>query len=193
MGPKYVTRNQTDAGQRGALRELESRVPSPDPAGLVAAALDRLGVAHRVMPCDPAAADTAVFCERYGIAPEDSANTILVAIKREPRRYVACVVLATTRLDVNHKLREVLGEKRLSFADAEETVASTGMLVGGVAPFGLPDAVPVLVDGAVMDRPEIVLGGGSRDRKLRLAPRELQKLPGLRVVPGLAQPRGEGR
>ncbi len=164
-------------------------MPSPDPATLVASALARLGVAHEVLPCDPAAADTAVFCERYGVAPEDAANTILVAIKREPRRYVACVVLATTRLDVNHRLREVLGEKRLSFADAQETVAVTGMLVGGVAPFGLPDAVPVLVDAGVMGRPEIVLGGGGRDRKLRLAPGELAKLPGLKVVPGLAPPR----
>jgi prolyl-tRNA editing enzyme YbaK/EbsC (Cys-tRNA(Pro) deacylase) len=162
---------------------------SPDPGSLVTSALARLGVAHSVMPCDPAAADTAVFCERYGIAPEDSANTILVAIKREPRRYVACVVLATTRLDVNHKLRDELGEKRLSFADAEETVATTGMLVGGVAPFGLPDTVPVLVDAAVMERREIVLGGGGRDTKLRLAPEELRKIPGLRVVAGLAHPR----
>jgi prolyl-tRNA editing enzyme YbaK/EbsC (Cys-tRNA(Pro) deacylase) len=65
----------------------------------------------------------------------------------------------------------------------------TGMLVGGVAPFGLPEAVPVLVDAAVMERPEIVLGGGGRDTKLRLAPGELRKLPGLQVVPGLAHPR----
>jgi prolyl-tRNA editing enzyme YbaK/EbsC (Cys-tRNA(Pro) deacylase) len=93
-----------------------------DPSLLVTHALARLGAVHTVMACDPAAADTAVFCERYGIAPRDSANTILVAVKREPRRYVACVVLATTRLDVNHKLREVLGEKRLSFADAGESV-----------------------------------------------------------------------
>jgi prolyl-tRNA editing enzyme YbaK/EbsC (Cys-tRNA(Pro) deacylase) len=162
---------------------------SPDPGSLVASALAHLGVAHTVMPCDPAAADTAVFCERYGVAPEDSANTILVAIKRDPRRYVACVVLATTRLDVNHKLRDVLAEKRLSFADAEETVATTGMLVGGVAPFGLPETVPVLVDAAVMDRPEIVLGGGGRDTKLRLLPEELRKIPGVRVVTGLANPR----
>ena len=160
-----------------------------DPTSLVTAALARLGVVHTVMACDPAAADTAVFCERYGIAPEDSANTILVAIKREPRRYVTCVVLATTRLDVNHKLREVLSEKRLSFADAEETVAVTGMLVGGVAPFGLPDTVPVYVDAAVMERPEIILGGGGRDTKLRLAPGELLKQPGLQVVTGLAHPR----
>jgi prolyl-tRNA editing enzyme YbaK/EbsC (Cys-tRNA(Pro) deacylase) len=164
-------------------------VDQVDAGTLVTASLTRLGVVHSVMACDPAAADTAVFCERYGISPQDSANTILVAVKREPRRHVACVVLATTRLDVNHKLREVLGEKRLSFADASETVAVTGMLVGGVAPFGLPDTVPVLVDEAVMERTEIILGGGGRDTKLRLAPAELLKVPGLRVVSELAQPR----
>ena len=162
---------------------------SVEPGALVASSLERLGILHFVMACDPAAADTAVFCQRYGISPADSANTILVAVKGEPRRYVCCVVLATTRLDVNHKLREVLAEKRLSFADASETVAVTGMLVGGVAPFGLPDTVPVLVDTAVMERPEIVLGGGGRDTKLRMAPAELLKVPRLRVVPGLAQPR----
>jgi prolyl-tRNA editing enzyme YbaK/EbsC (Cys-tRNA(Pro) deacylase) len=158
-------------------------------SALVTSALARLGIGHTVMECDPAAADTAVFCERYGIAPEDTANTILVAIKREPRRYVACLVLAHTRLDVNHRLREVLAEKRLSFAAADESVAVTGMLVGGVAPFGLPDDVPVLVDAAVMGRPEIVVGGGGRDTKIRVVPAELTKVPGLRVVEGLAQPR----
>jgi prolyl-tRNA editing enzyme YbaK/EbsC (Cys-tRNA(Pro) deacylase) len=160
-----------------------------DPGALVASTLARLGVAHEVMACDPEAADTAVFCERYAVAPEDTANTILVALKREPRRYVACVVLATTRLDVNHTLRERLAEKRLSFANAEETVAVTGMLVGGVTPFGLPDTIPVLVDAAVLERPGIVLGGGGRDTKLRLSPTELMKLPGISVVPGLALPR----
>ncbi len=162
----------------------------PTPELSLAEALTRLGVVHEVMACDPAAADTAAFCARYGIALEDTANTILVALKREPRRYVACVVLASTRLDVNHKLREVLAEKRLSFANAEETVAATGMLVGGVAPFGLPDAIPVLVDEAVMARVTIVLGGGGRSTKLRLAPAELRKIPGVSMVSGLARAAG---
>ncbi len=164
-----------------------------DPETAVGEALSRLGIAHRVLACDPAAADTAVFCERYGIPAEDTANTILVAIKRAPRAYVACVVLATTRLDVNHGLRELLGEKRLSFANAEEAVALTGMQVGGVTPFGLPEAIPVFVDAALMERPEVVLGGGGRSTKLRLAPAELRKLPGLQVVAGLARPRDEDR
>jgi prolyl-tRNA editing enzyme YbaK/EbsC (Cys-tRNA(Pro) deacylase) len=157
------------------------------PEDAVAASLSRLGVVHELLACDPAAADTAAFCARYGVAPEDTANTILVAVKREPRRYVACVVLASTRLDVNHRLRELLDEKRLSFAGSEETTAVTGMRVGGVTPFGLPGTVPVLVDAGVMDRPTVVLGGGGRRTKLRLDPAELRKIPDVRIVPGLAR------
>jgi prolyl-tRNA editing enzyme YbaK/EbsC (Cys-tRNA(Pro) deacylase) len=153
----------------------------------LAVSLTRLGVVHERITCDPAAADTAAFCARYGIAAEDTANTILVAVKREPRRYVACVVLASTRLDVNHRLRELLEEKRLSFAGPEETTAVTGMLVGGVTPFGLPPTVPVLVDAAVMARPSVVLGGGGRSTKLRLAPAELRKIHDVTIVPGLAR------
>ena len=125
--------------------------------------LHRLGVEYTLMPCDPELADTAQFCEAYGIDPQDSANTIVVVGKSNPRVYVACVLLATTRLDVNGVVRKKLGIRRTSFASAEETAEVTGMIMGGVTPFGLPANLPVWVDAAVMTRVSIVLGGGSRD------------------------------
>lgn len=149
-------------------------------------ALGALGVAHELMDCDPDFADTTAFCQRYGIAPEDSANTIVVAGKAEPRAHVACIVLATTRLDVNGAVRQRLGVKKASFASADETRDLTGMVVGGVTPFGLPDDLPIWIDGAVMARPSVVVGGGSRSLKVRLAPGELLRLPGAEVVEGLA-------
>jgi len=155
----------------------------------VLAAVDRLGLRYEVMDCDPAAADTAVFCERYGIPPERSANTILVASKKEPRRYVACVVTAVQRLDVNHRVRAEMGVPRVSFASAEEARALTGMEVGGVTPFALPANVEVWVDAQVMKPDWIVVGGGGRSIKLKLAPAELLKVPGLRTMEGLGLPR----
>ena len=155
----------------------------------VETALARLGVAFERLECDPEAADTAAFCARYDVAARDCANTILVSSKREPRRHAACVVLATTRLDVNHKLRELMDQSRLSFASAEETALLTGMRTGGVTPFGLPEGMPVFVDAAVLDRPSVIVGGGGRSSKLRLDPRELLKAPGAVVVEGLAHPR----
>ena len=150
--------------------------------------LEALGAAYEIMPCDPELADTAQFCEAYGIDPADSANTILVVGKRDPRIYVACVLLATTRLDVNGVVRKKLGIRRTSFASAEESAEITGMIMGGVTPFGLPANLPVWVDGLVMTRERIVLGGGTRDRKVVAAPAALGLLPSVEVIPDLARP-----
>jgi prolyl-tRNA editing enzyme YbaK/EbsC (Cys-tRNA(Pro) deacylase) len=147
--------------------------------------LDTLGVAYELFPCDPALADTAAFCEAYGFAPEDSANTILVIGKSNPPTYVACVVLATTRLDVNRAVKQKLGA-RASFAPAEVTREITGMELGGVTVFGLSPEMPIWVDSRVMGRERIVLGGGSRSCKVLAAPAILRALPGVEVVEGLA-------
>jgi prolyl-tRNA editing enzyme YbaK/EbsC (Cys-tRNA(Pro) deacylase) len=153
-------------------------------------ALDSLGIDYEVLPCEPELADTKLFCAHYRIALEDSANAILVASKREPRQFSLSIVLATTRLDVNRRLRELMGVKRLSFATAEETMALTGMMVGGVTPFGLPEAIPIYVDRGVQARSRVVLGGGSRSSKIRVEPSALERLPEVRVVDGLALPTG---
>ena len=149
--------------------------------------LATLGVEHEVMACDPDLADTALFCEAYGIDPDDSANAILVAGKADPRPYALCLVLATCRLDVNGVVRKRLGTRKASFAGADETAELTGMLIGGVTPFGLPSRVPTWVDSRVMERTNVVIGGGSRDRKIRLAPAGLLVLPGAEVVEDLGR------
>jgi prolyl-tRNA editing enzyme YbaK/EbsC (Cys-tRNA(Pro) deacylase) len=145
---------------------------------------------HELLACDPALADTAAFCAAYGFALEDSANTIVVAGKADPPVYAACVVLATHRLDVNRVVRARLGTRRASFASADETRALTGHELGGVTVFGLPPGLPVLVDAAVMDRPRIVLGGGSRRWKVLAPPAILLAIDGVEVVEGLARPAG---
>ena len=150
------------------------------------AALDTTGVPYEALPCDPSFADTAAFCARYGVAPEDSANTIIVVGKSEPRRYAGCVVLATSRLDVNGVVRRRLDARKASFASADETRDMTGMLIGGVTPVALPASVPVWVDAAVMERPHVVLGGGSRSLKIRVSPKVFRRLAGVEVVEGLA-------
>jgi prolyl-tRNA editing enzyme YbaK/EbsC (Cys-tRNA(Pro) deacylase) len=136
--------------------------------------------------CDPALADTAAFCAAYGFALEDSANTIVVVGKSDPPVYAACVVLATHRLDVNRTVKQRLGTRKASFASPDETRELTAMAIGGVTAFGLPDGLPLWVDAAVMDRPRIVLGGGSRSWKVIAPPSILLTLPNVEVVEGLA-------
>lgn len=143
-----------------------------------------------VVECDPALADTAEFCAAYGYAMEDSANAIVVIGKSDPPVYAVCLVLATTRLDVNKTVRKRLGAKKASFASAEDTQALTGMAIGGVTPFALPPELRLWVDAAVMDRERIVVGGGSRSAKVVGPPAMLLALPNTEIVDGLANPAG---
>jgi prolyl-tRNA editing enzyme YbaK/EbsC (Cys-tRNA(Pro) deacylase) len=151
--------------------------------------LDTLRVPYRLLSIDPEYADTAQCCERYGLSLEASVNCILVASKGEPRRHAICLAQATRRLDVNHTVRQLLGVSRVSFASAEETVARTGMIVGGVTPFGLPDDLPVYVDAPIMALEEMIVGGGGRSSKIIVPPAALEGLPNVKVVEGLANPR----
>jgi prolyl-tRNA editing enzyme YbaK/EbsC (Cys-tRNA(Pro) deacylase) len=150
------------------------------------AAVRPLGVEYELFACDPVLADTAQFCAAYGFDLDESANTIVVVGKADPRVYAACIVLAPHRLDVNHAVKAHLGTRKASFAGADETRELTGMEIGGVTPFGLPADLPVLVDAAVMRRSRIVLGGGSRSWKVIAAPSILLALPNVQVVEGLA-------
>lgn len=148
--------------------------------------LDQLGVPYEIIACDPTLADTAAFCAAYGYPLEDSANTIIVIGKADPPRYAACVVLATTRLDVNRAVRQRLGVRKASFASAEDTRVLTGMAIGGVTVFGLPPGMPIWVDSRVMTRERIILGGGDRSSKVAASPSILSALPGVEVVDALA-------
>lgn len=152
----------------------------------VIAALEDSGLLYEVMECDPALADTAAFCAAYGVPLERSVNTILVASKRPPGRFAACAVLATTKLDVNGKVCALMEVRKASFASAEETMAVTGMMVGGVTPFGLPASVPVYIDSRIIEPSWVVFGAGSRSAKIRLDPSGLGALAGVSVVADLA-------
>lgn len=143
----------------------------------VTATLARHGIKHRAIECDPQYADTASYCEHYNLSPGEAANTIIVASKTDPVRYAACIVLPTTKLDVNKRVSQLMGVRKLSFASAEQTLALTDMQIGGVVAIGLPEDVPVYIDDAVFALPEILLGGGNRSSKLLLDPKELLKMP----------------
>jgi prolyl-tRNA editing enzyme YbaK/EbsC (Cys-tRNA(Pro) deacylase) len=149
--------------------------------------LDGLGADFEVVEIDPQYADTAAFCERYGYAPEASANAILVASKRPPGHFRLCLGLATTRLDVNRRIKQLMEVSKLSFATPEQTVEVTGMEIGGVTPFGLADPPPILVDAAVMEVDRAIVGGGSRAMKIVVDPEVFGRMPGVEVIEGLAR------
>jgi prolyl-tRNA editing enzyme YbaK/EbsC (Cys-tRNA(Pro) deacylase) len=146
--------------------------------------LEQFGIVHKVFSCDPELADTARFCEHYGFSTGASANAIIAASKAEPVKFACCIVLATCKLDVNKKVSALMGTKKVSFASAEQTLELTGMQIGGVTPFGLPE-IPIYIDALVMEQEEVIMGGGNRSTKVFLNPHELEKLPGAEVIDGL--------
>jgi prolyl-tRNA editing enzyme YbaK/EbsC (Cys-tRNA(Pro) deacylase) len=146
------------------------------------------GSAVSVAEIDPEVADTAAFCERYGVSPAESANCVVITGRRDGEtRYAACVILATTRADVNNVARRELDVRKASFAAMDVAVVETGMEYGGITPLGLPAGWPVLVDALVADTPTVVIGSGVRRSKLVLPGKLLASLPGARVIEGLAR------
>lgn len=144
---------------------------------------DSVGVA----PIDPDLADTAAFCEAYAVPLEASANCVVLAGKREGQvRMAACLVLATTRADVNGVARRWLDVRKISFAPMDDAVAMTGMEYGGITPLGLPPDWPILVDSRVIAQPAIVIGSGVRRSKIVLPGAALGEFPGVHVIDGLA-------
>jgi prolyl-tRNA editing enzyme YbaK/EbsC (Cys-tRNA(Pro) deacylase) len=159
-----------------------------------------------VAEIDPGLADTAEFCAHYGMPLDTSANCVIIAGRvrssptRQPTRdertrlrggevrYAACVVLATTRADVNGVVRRRLDVRKASFAPMDAAVSETGMEYGGITPLGLPAGWPLLVDAAVADAPQVVVGSGVRRSKLLLPGKALLSLPNAEVIDGLATP-----
>ncbi|TXK18936.1 YbaK/EbsC family protein [Homoserinibacter sp. GY 40078] len=161
-----------------------------DPVRSALAALDpALAAAIRVAAIDGELADTAAFCAAYGVAPQASANCIIVQGRRgETTSYAACVVLATTRADVNGTVRRLLDARKASFAPMDEAVVLTGMEYGGITPLGLPEGWRILVDRRVVDVPDAIVGAGIRAAKIALPGAVLAQLPGAEVIDGLATP-----
>ena len=181
-----------DAPQLGSL----TWVPATDTAELlapsVAGALAALAAPAWVAAIDEELADTAAFSDAYAVPLEASANCVVVAARRAGiTTLAACLVLATTRADVNGLVRRHLGARKASFAPQDVAVAESGMAYGGITPVGLPAGWPVLVDPAVAAAEWVVIGSGTRGSKLAVPGSALAGLPGAEVLPGLGQPLGE--
>jgi len=158
---------------------------STDIEAQVLSFLNSTPVEYEKVEIDPAFADTAEFCEKYDFPLENSANTIIVASKKKPKTFTASVVRATQRLDVNKTVKNLMDNGKVSFARSEETIELTGMMIGGVTALALPQELPVYVDPGLMNLDYIILGGGSRSLKIKVAPEIFNHMPTASIIEGL--------
>jgi prolyl-tRNA editing enzyme YbaK/EbsC (Cys-tRNA(Pro) deacylase) len=141
-----------------------------------------------VAEIDPGLADTAAFCERYDVRLDRSANCVILAARREGRSwYAACVVLATTRVDVNGLAKRHLSASKISFAPMDDATAASAMEFGGITPIGLPPDWPILVDAAVAAADRVIVGSGLRRSKISLPGAALGELPNAVILPALGR------
>jgi len=143
-----------------------------------------------VVEINPEFSDTATFCEQYQIQPNQAANCVMIETRRgEKSQFVACVVLATTRADVNGLVRRHLDARKASFASMDSAVSLTGMEYGAITPIGLPNDWPILIDSAVAQSPGVIIGSGIRKSKLIVTGKTLASLPNATILEGLGQMR----
>lgn len=137
-----------------------------------------------VAPIDSKLADTAAFCAYYDIGLDISANCVIVEAKRaELLWHAACIVLATTRADINGVVRRHLQARKISFAAMDTAVSLTQMEYGGITPVGLPADWPILIDEQVLQHPQVIIGSGLRSSKVLAATTFLSSLPSVTVMP----------
>jgi prolyl-tRNA editing enzyme YbaK/EbsC (Cys-tRNA(Pro) deacylase) len=128
-------------------------------------------------------ADTATFCEQYDISLDVSANCVIVEAKRgEKVWYAACMVLATTKADVNGTIRRYLDARKVSFAPMDMATSLSSMMYGGITPIGLPSDWPILVDSRVNDTEKVIIGSGLRKSKILVPGSLLATLPNATVL-----------
>jgi len=144
--------------------------------------LDDVGVVE----IDPSVSDTAATREVFDLDAAVLANCVVVAGKREGvEKIAACVVLSTTRADVNNAVKRLLDVRKASFLPMERAVELTGMEYGGITPIGLPADWPILVDSRVAETDVVIVGSGVRRSKILLPGRLIAELPNAQVVDGL--------
>jgi prolyl-tRNA editing enzyme YbaK/EbsC (Cys-tRNA(Pro) deacylase) len=80
------------------------------------------------------------------------------------------------------KVGRLLGRVGVRRADADEARAATGQPIGGTAPFGHPQRLPVLVDADLLRHDEIWAAAGTPDTVFGVAPQRLAEAVGATVA-----------
>ena len=148
--------------------------------------LKKTSLDYEIIEINPEYADTYEFCKKYNYPINKSANTIIVCSKKEPVTFAAAIISASKKLDVNHRLKELMSVGRISFAKSEQTKALTGMMIGGVTLFGLPENLTIYADKRLLGFDYIILGGGGRSSKIKISPNILNEIKQVQIIENLA-------
>ena len=125
----------------------------------VSQALTALNIPHRVFTHKGPVNSLQQAAVERGQQPEQIVRTILFRLGEGE---YALVLMAGPAQISWRALRQHVGRSRLTTASRDEVLQVTGYPIGAVAPFGLPQPLPVLIDESVLQQEEVSLGSGVR-------------------------------
>ncbi|MBP7961910.1 MAG: YbaK/EbsC family protein [Caldilineaceae bacterium] len=141
----------------------------------VSAALTALAIPHRLFAHTHPVHSLEQAAAERGQVPDQVIRSLLFRLGEGD--FVMALVAGPGQISWK-ALRAHMGQSRLTMAERDEVLRVTGYPIGAVAPFGMPQAVPILVDPSVTVHAEISLGSGIRNTAVILASADLLRALG---------------
>jgi prolyl-tRNA editing enzyme YbaK/EbsC (Cys-tRNA(Pro) deacylase) len=142
-----------------------------------------------VAEIDPQFTGSKEFCEHYNVDPSDGANCIIIeVVKGSEKSFACCLVPIGYRADLNSLVRKHFNARRVSFAPLEQVEKETKMEYGSITFFGLPNNWPILIDSKILEKENVIIGGGKKVSKLLIPTKIFKQIPNLEIIDGLSRP-----
>ena len=142
----------------------------------------------QVAEINPNFADGELLSQNYDIPYEMELNCLVVEGKRnEESNYAALLVPYGTRANMNAKVRNPLDAKKVSFANLDYVIQTTGMEFGSITPIGLPSDWKILVDASILEQEYVIVGGGYVKSKCMLPSKLFKEFENCIIVEGLSK------
>jgi Cys-tRNA(Pro)/Cys-tRNA(Cys) deacylase len=146
----------------------------------VSLALEKLGIPHKVFRHLGQVTSLEQAAAERGQRPSQVVRSILFRIGEG--EFIMALVAGPAQISWK-RLRQHLGQSRLTMASEDEVLAVTGYRVGTVSPFGLARPLKVLVDPGVLNEEEVSIGSGLRNTAVILKSKDLGRaLQGPEIV-----------
>jgi len=135
-------------------------------------ALEKLGIPHRVFRYSGEVESLEQAAKERGERLEQVVRSIVFRLGGG--NYLMALVAGPGQISWK-KLRQQVGQSRLTMASETEVLAITGFRIGAVSPFGLSNKLRVIVDRGVLEEKEVSLGSGVRGIAIIMSTADLLK------------------
>jgi Cys-tRNA(Pro)/Cys-tRNA(Cys) deacylase len=135
--------------------------------------LKRKQIAHQVITYEHLEKGARFAARAAGFPLSRTVKTLVVSL--DANRYALVLMPGDSELSLK-KTAAACGVKRAAMADRASAARVTGYVVGGISPFGTKKHLPVLMEAALLDYPEVMINAGRRGTMVKLAPADIVRI-----------------